>query len=188
MVQAEMWGQHGDHLVPIWSQIRVRGIDPDRLSEAVAGFRAGRSLADLPHEIQEAKGRMLALVREGRIAEARQAVQSLPPDLRAAVTPFFTHFTAGRTTEMATAHSVVDILAALARGQRQVVPAQVDVGADWPGLSGVLGVPVTLDPTGWSRVVRTDVAADEWQALHGAVAAVSSGSAEQPPHTATVDG
>jgi len=58
-------------------------------------------------------------VRQGRVHDAYALVQSFPPDLRAVVKPFFTHFTAGRTTEMATAHAVADIAAALVGGEQR---------------------------------------------------------------------
>ena len=92
----------------------------------VARILAGRTLADFPQEVRTAKSQMLKLVQNGQVEEAYTLVQSLSPDLRAAVKPFFTHFTAGRTTEMATAHAVVEIVAALEKATREFCPPRLN--------------------------------------------------------------
>lgn len=173
MVNAQMWGQHGDHLVPIWSRIHARGVSEQKLADVIGAARAGRALADLPSEIAEAKGRALALINADDIRGAYDFIQEQPPDIRAAIKPFFTHFTAGRTTELATAHAVVDVLGFLAHGQQIALPAQVLLDGEMGGLLGPLAVPVLLDPMGWSQVVDEEIAADERKALESACAAIS---------------
>ena len=172
MVQAQMWGQHGDHLVPIWSRIHVRGVSEQVTADVIGKAREGRALADLPEEIKEARVRSLQMVHDGEIAQAYAFIQTQPPDVRAAVKPFFTHFTAGRTTELATAHAVTDIVEFIVRGGRQAIPAQVILaGEEWQ-IEGPLAVPVLLDPLGWSQAVAEPIAADEREALAAAAAAV----------------
>jgi malate dehydrogenase len=63
-VRAAMIGQHGDHLVPVWSRVQVDGVDKAELAAWVAGQRRGRSLADLPAEIVAQRGRLLAHHRD----------------------------------------------------------------------------------------------------------------------------
>ena len=174
MVNAQMWGQHGDHLVPIWSRIHARGVDDQRLADVIGAAREGRNLSDLCEEIPEARARALSLINEGDIRGAYEFIQEQPADVRAAIKPFFTHFTAGRTTELATAHAVVDIVGFLAHGQQIAVPAQVIVDGEMEGLHGPLAVPVLLDPKGWSQVVDEAIAEDERQALVAASAAINA--------------
>lgn len=174
MVNAHMWGQHGDHLVPIWSRVHARGVDPQRLADVIGRAREGRTLGDLPREIAESRTRMLALVTDGDIRGAYTYIEQQPADLRAAIKPFFTHFTAGRTTELATAHAVVDILDFLIRGQQVVIPAQVIVEGEIDGVQGPLAVPVLIDPMGWSEIVDERIAADEVEALRNAASAVAA--------------
>ncbi len=38
-VQAFTVGQHGDHLVPVWSKIRVRGVEQERVDAMIAAAR-----------------------------------------------------------------------------------------------------------------------------------------------------
>lgn len=173
-VQASMLGQHGDNVVPIWSQIKVRGVDPVEVDALVQRARLGRTLADFPQEVSVQKTRMLDLVRSGQVHDAYALVQSLSPDLRAVVKPFFTHFTAGRTTEMATAHAVAEIVAALVSGEQKVLPSQVALDGEWLNLHGVVAVPVILTSDGWENVNRLELAADEVEALIRAVDAIAA--------------
>ncbi len=177
MVQAQMWGQHGDHLVPIWSRVRARGVSEQQLADVIGTAREGRSLLDLPDEIREARTRTLELIELGAVIDALLFIQTRPPDVRAAVKPFFTHFTAGRTTELATAHAVVDVVELLARGAQSAIPAQVMLEGEYDGLTGPLAVPVLTDPQGWCQVVDEAIADDELAALRAAAAAIAAANA-----------
>lgn len=172
-VHAEVLGQHGDHMVPIWSRIRARSVPSARLEGVISRSRAGRRLEDLPSEIISLRTETLRLINDGQIENAYRLLEEQPADLRAAVKPFFTHFTAGRTTELATAHAVVDLVEFIIGGQRSVIPAQVVVEDEIPGLSGPLAVPVILDQTGWSDVVVSKFADDELAALRRASEAIN---------------
>ena len=172
MVTAQMWGQHGDYLVPIWSRVHARGVSEQQLADVIGAARDGRTLDGLPGEIADCRSRALKRVNDGDIRGAYDFIQSRPADIRAAVKPFFTHFTAGRTTELATAHAVVDILGFLAHGQQIAIPAQVMVDGEFDDLRGPLAVPVLLDPMGWSRIVEEVIADDEREALKRASAAI----------------
>jgi malate dehydrogenase len=171
-VTAPMLGQHGDHMVPLWSRVRVHGRHD--VAEYIADVRRGRSIMDLPDEIRDAKKRMIALVLDEQVGAAYEYVTSLPPDLRAAVKPFFTHFTAGRTTEMATAHSVADLLEIITTGRDAVVPAQVRTDGVPEGISGICGLPVMTSSSGWTDVVQAPIADDEYEGLLAAARAIDA--------------
>jgi malate dehydrogenase len=176
-VHALMLGQHGDYVTPVWSQLQVRGIAAAEVAALVERTRAGRMLVDFPHEVRTQKARMLDLVRSGKVHDAYALVQSLSPDLRAVVKPFFTHFTAGRTTEMVTAHAVADIVAALVAGEQRVLPAQVALDGEWLNLRGVVAAPVILSLDGWEYVYPLELNADEAAALNAAVDAIAAANA-----------
>lgn len=168
-VRAGVLGQHGDFLVPCWSQVQVRGVSDERLAQYIADVRRGRDLADLPEEIRSAKAQMLALVRSGDVKGAYAYVESLPADVRFAVKPFFTHFTAGRTTEAATAHAVAWLVSVIMHSFPMAVSAQVQLEGEWQDLRGVTAAPVMLGPSGWSAVLRPRINADEIALLQRAV-------------------
>ncbi len=189
-VQAVMFGQHGDHLVPLWSKVDVRGLTPDAVAEYVAASRAGFALAELPERVRVAKSEMIELIRGGHIGQAFEGVQLLPADLRAAVKPFFTHFTAGRTTEAVTARSAADLVGAFVNGLAFAVPAQVVAAGTWAdelGLTGTpIGLPVILGRSEWAAILPVDLAADEAAAMQVAAAAINRAIADAAEPT--VDG
>lgn len=173
MVSAQMWGQHGDHLVPIWSRIHCRGVSQQQVDDMIGKARNGRALSDFADEIVELRTRVVKLIEDSRVEEAFILVEAQPPDLRVAVKPFFTHFTAGgHTTELATAHAVVDLIEFFAQGQEMVVPAQVRLETESPDLRGIVGVPVVLDQMEWSADITLTVAKDEMDALQEAGSAI----------------
>jgi malate dehydrogenase len=173
-VDAEMWGQHGDHLVPMWSTIHVRGVEQSRIDDLVGRATQDRTLADLPGEIRAARAHALSLIERGDVPAAYAFVQAQLPDVRAAIKPFFTHFTAGRTTELATAHAVTDVVGFIGSGVKMAIPAQVLLDGEWSGLHGPVAVPVLTDPTGWSQVVPEEISSEEQAALVAAASAISA--------------
>jgi hypothetical protein len=165
----------------MWSTVHVRGVQQSRIDDLVGRGTQNRRLADLPEEIRVARAHVLSLIEGGDVPAAYAFVQSQLPDVRAAIKPFFTHFTAGRTTELATAHAVTDLVGFIGSGIKIAIPAQVLLENDWPGLSGTLAVPVLTDPTGWSQVVPEDISAEEQAALVAAAAAISALNATTKP-------
>jgi malate dehydrogenase len=164
-VAAVVLGQHGDHLLPVWSRIGVHGVRRPDVESVIARARRGRSLADLPDEVAAERAALVDRVRAGRVQDAWDAVTALPVDLRTAIKPFFTHFTSGHTTEAVTARAAADLVAAITSGTWLVVPAQVTAGGRWHGVSAPLAAPVVLGPTGWTDVVDLELADDERAAL-----------------------
>ncbi len=173
-VHAAMIGQHGDHLVPVWSRVRVDGVDDAVLQAWLAGQRQGRTVSGLPAEIVAERTRLLAMVAAGDVAGAFAAAAGLPADLRAAVKPFLVHYTAGHTTEIVTAHSVVDLIAVAMRGDDVLRPLQVRLDGEVEGLSGVLGVPVLFGPAGWQWHSPPAIEDDERQAMLTSAAAIAA--------------
>jgi len=151
-------------------------VPEDRVAGYIKQTRGGRTLSELPERIRDGKSEMLKLIREGHVREAFDFVQAMPADLRSAVKPFFTHFTAGHTTEVVTARSAADIIQAFVSGFAMALPAQVSVSGDWADshdLSGVLGVLVLLGPREWAQVVSIELAPDEHAAMKVAVASIA---------------
>jgi malate dehydrogenase len=156
-------GQHGPDLVPLWSTVRISGLDVEERRVAVEGLRRGRTLATFGDEIAEAQRRLLAIAADG-IGAAFALIDTWPPDLRVAVRPWLTH-TSGAKTANATASATVDLVDTLLDGREIVVAGQVvldgEVSVGGRPLSGVLGAPVVLGPEGWTRVLLDEPAPDE---------------------------
>lgn len=167
-------GQHGDHLVPLWSSVRIAGVDEGEVRDRIAARRAGRPLAGLPDEIAALRTRLLLLLADGDVDGAFAAVADEPPDLRSAVKPFLVHYSSGATTEVMTAHAVFEVLRALTGGPPLVTSAQVRLDGGWAGLTGVGGVPVTISADGWRIRREVEPAPDELEAVAAAFAAVDT--------------
>jgi malate dehydrogenase len=172
IVSGYLLGEHGPNAVPVWSSLRAAGTNPEDLQDYIRVARGHRHLSDLPAQVADARAHLSDLVsaHDGEAAFAFAA--TLPPDVGALVKPWFAHWS-GRTS-VATAHAVVDLIAQLSSGHRMVLPLQVATQADdWPGINGVLGVPVDIDMSGWTRTVPLDLPADESAALLAAASAIS---------------
>lgn len=173
-VHAWMLGQHGDRLVPAWSDVRIEGMSATDVSEWVEAVRAGRHLGRLPEEIQAGRSELLGLIADGEVAAAFDRVRRLPPDLRAALKPFLIHYTAGHTTEIMTAHAVADLLRSLLSGASAVRSLQVSLRGEVAGLEGVGAIPVTVSLGGWEPPSELPLEGDEHDALRGAFAAAAT--------------
>lgn len=160
-------GQHGDDLVPLWSTVRISGLDLDERARAVARLRAGRTLDGFAEEIAAAKDTLAELVGQDAGA-AFDRVESWPPDLRAVSRPWLTH-QSGAKTAAATANATVDLVDTVLDGREIVVAGQVQLAGEasvgGTAVHGVLGVPVVLGPEGWTRVLLDELPDDEARRL-----------------------
>ncbi|MGW6226646.1 lactate/malate family dehydrogenase [Cellulosimicrobium cellulans] len=169
-------GQHGEDAVPLWSTVRVSGLDADERARAVAALRRGRTLDALPAEIAAAKDE-LARVAADDMGAAFDLIDTWPADLRLVTRPWMTH-QSGAKTPAGTASATVDLLEVILDGREIVVAGQVALdgeldgrldgklsGPDGAPHRGVLGVPVVLGPGGWTRVLLDDLPDDEARRL-----------------------
>ncbi|MCR1981039.1 lactate dehydrogenase [Cellulosimicrobium funkei] len=165
-------GQHGEDAVPLWSTVRVSGLDADERARAVAALRRGRTLGALPGEIAAAKDE-LARVASQDMGAAFELIDTWPADLRLVTRPWMTH-QSGAKTPAGTASATVDLLEVILDGREIVVAGQVALDGELDGRlpsddgvpsRGVLGVPVVLGPGGWTRVLLDELPDDEARRL-----------------------
>ncbi len=179
-------GEHGDAIVPLWSDVRVAGLDPDQLRTTVARIRGAHVLDELGQTIAAARERAFALVTDDRIREAYAHVEALAPDLRIAIEPFLTAHCLHSSVN-ATANATLDLVRALSRGRDSVVGAQVQLAGEVLGLETVVGVPVIVNAGGWSQVVCPPLAADEKRQVDRAAQTIAQNLAawtsSAPSHT-----
>ncbi|QJW35122.1 lactate/malate family dehydrogenase [Cellulosimicrobium protaetiae] len=172
-------GQHGEDAVPLWSTVRVSGLDADERARAVAALRRGRTLDALPDEIASAKTELARVAAED-MGAAFDLIDTWPADLRLVTRPWMTH-QSGAKTPAGTASATVDLLEVILDGREIVVAGQVALDGELGGrlagptggrgapdggpFRGVLGVPVVLGPGGWTRVLLDDLPDDEARRL-----------------------
>jgi malate dehydrogenase len=180
-------GQHGEDAVPLWSTVRISGLDVDERERAVARLRGGRTLATFPAEVADAKAQLMAVASRD-IAAAFALIDTWPPDLRVVARPWMTH-QSGAKTATGTASATIDLVETILDGREIVVAGQValvgEASVGGSPVDGVLGVPVVVGPEGWTRVLLDPLPPDEDARLAQAAAAIAAGTAPWTSTTGT---
>jgi malate dehydrogenase len=171
LVSGFVAGEHGTNLVPLWSSVRVYGLDEGETAQAVRGLRGGGTPSDFPARVAQARESLRPLFPVDTRA-AFEAVESLPPDVRVLLRPELTHLSGARTV-MATANVTVDMVRQMMEGREMSVAGQVMLeGEGVYGIRGALGVPLIVSHQGVVRVLSPPLWQEEVRALHEAAAAV----------------
>jgi len=160
-------GQHGDDVVPLWSTVRIAGLDEDERRRAVADVRGARQLDAFDAELAKVKAELVALASSD-MGAAFRLIDEWPPDLRLAARPWMTQ-QSGAKTASGTASATIDLVDTVLDGRDIVVAGQVvldgEVVLEDRPVRGVLGVPVVLGPEGWTQVLLPGLAPDEERRL-----------------------
>jgi malate dehydrogenase len=157
-------GEHGDELIPLWSTVKIHGLDESEMQSTLRRLRGDRSLREYPQEVQREKQRTMELVSQGRVQEAFAYVDRLPPDLRVGLKPYVTHLS-GAKTAVTTANVTVDLVRTLMDGREIVVAGQVRLDGEFYDIRTCLGVPIVVGNRGWSQVVGLTLWEEEAQLL-----------------------
>src|SRR5215218_1615109 len=149
-VHAWVCGEHGAAQVPLWSSVRIRGVEVT--AAELRHFRRGPRTERFGDELRAHQSSIRELLLADRVKGAFEAVEALPPDLRAAIEPFVT-FHCLHSTPSATANATCDVIRAVQSGREAVVGAQVRLDGEFRGLRTTMGIPVLVDSSGWKAVV-----------------------------------
>ncbi|GBC96067.1 L-lactate dehydrogenase [bacterium HR16] len=164
MVHAFVVGEHGEQMVPLWSSVRIYGMDMEEMLAISGRLRGNRSVLDFPQEVQREKLSVVAYLQQGLIREAFEHVDRLPPDLRVVLKPYLTHLS-GAKTAVATANVTVDLVRTLMDGREIVVAGQVRLDGEFYGIHTTTGAPIVVGNNGWSQVVPVQLWEDEARLL-----------------------
>jgi len=172
LVSGYVAGEHGANLVPLWSSVRVYGLNDGETADAVHALRGGGRLTDYPARVASARDSIQHLVMTETCA-AFEAVETFPPDIRVQLRPELTHLSGSRTV-MATANVTVDMVRQMMEGREMSVAGQVMLeGEGVYGIRGVLGLPLLASNQGVVRVLSPPLWQEEARALHEAAAAIT---------------
>jgi malate dehydrogenase len=164
LVQGFVVGEHGDRLVPLWSSVRIQGMDTEELQSILKRLRRGRSIDQFPLEVSHEKQVVMQYLEQGNISATYAYVDRLPPDLRVVIKPYVTHFSGAKTIS-ATANVTVDLVKTLLDGKEIVVSGQVQLEGEFYGIQTPMGVPIVVTPFGWTQVVPLQLWEEEAQLL-----------------------
>ncbi len=172
LVSGYVAGEHGANLVPLWSSVRVYGLNDAETAAAVESLRGGGRLEDYPARVQAARESIQHLVLTETRA-AFEAVETFPPDIRVQLRPELTHLSGARTV-MATANVTVDMVRQMLEGREMSVAGQVMLeGEGVYGIRGVLGLPLLVSNQGVVRILSPPLWQEEARALHEAATAIT---------------
>lgn len=160
LVQGFVVGEHGDAMVPLWSSVRIHGMDREELRSTLKRLQGERKISEFPEEVSREKQIVVDYLQQQNIREAFDYVDRLPPDLRVALKPYVTHLS-GSKTIAATANVTVDLVSTLLDGREIVVSGQVQVDGEFYDIHTCIGVPIIVTPMGWTRVVPLQLWEDE---------------------------
>ncbi|WP_248884175.1 malate dehydrogenase [Acidithiobacillus acidisediminis] len=150
-VRAMVLGEHGDHLVPLWSSVAIQGFSGSETARAIQHLRSSDRSVDFPEAVRWARRAVLESAARGDLAAAFEQFHTLPPDLRVVIGPFLTLYS-GSKTDIATANATIDLIKSIASGKDTVVATQVQLDGELPGFHGPIGAPVLINTKGWETV------------------------------------
>ncbi len=170
-VHAFVVGEHGSLSVPLWSGVHVYGYDEVRLRSELARIRGGRSTADFPDLLVEAQLHLGTLIHRGDVRGAYAAVEGYPPDVRAVVRPFVTHYS-GAKTVIGTGHATMELIRTITQGVDALVSGQVAIDGEAYGIRGTIGIPFVIGNRGVDRIFELPIDAEERDLLLDSAARV----------------
>jgi malate dehydrogenase len=157
-VHAWVCGEHGAAQVPLWSSVRIRGAEVT--APELRRLKREPRTERFSDELRGHQVRIRDLLVADRVKDAFEAVEALPPDLRAAIEPFVT-FHCLHSTPSATANATCDLIRAVQSGREAVVGAQIRLDGEFRGMRTPIGLPVLVDSSGWNAVVCPQLSHDE---------------------------
>ena len=143
LVQGFILGEHGNNIVPLWSSVRVFGMERDELVERLASLRGNYPLRDYHKELMRHAAPLRDHLQRGELREAYAHVEQLTPEFRFVLRSWVTHFS-GAKTICASARSTIEFLEALLSGSEQVLAGQMMLAGELEGLHGPMGVPLLV--------------------------------------------
>jgi malate dehydrogenase len=141
-------GEHGGSMVPLWSSVRVHGMDAAEWAAAEKRLRRGIGTAEFPQELVNAQKRLIDMLmddpREGPNRALRHVLR-LAPDLRVALKPFVTHYS-GAKTLVVTASATLHLIQSIFEGRPIEIAAQYQHDGE-SGIHGPFGARLILAGT-----------------------------------------
>jgi len=140
VVHGYVLGEHGAGMVPLWSTVKVQGMDDREWALWEPRLRRGVGTAEFPSVLVAERERLASMLADDPVAGPEQAlrhVATLAPDLRVALKPFAIHYTEAKTV-VATAHSTVELVKCIMQGRPMEIAAQYQHCGE-SGINGPFG-------------------------------------------------
>ena len=158
-IQALVIGEHGPEMIPLWSSVRIEGMDERERKAKII------ELASRPEDVvwpntYEAGEKTLALLEEKGPLQAFDHIHGLPIEMRTQVRSWAAHYTGAKTT-VGPAMATVELLEKIILDKRELVSCQIKLQGDFCGLNGIFGTPVILGRKGIEEVREIELWPEE---------------------------
>jgi len=164
LIHGFMAGEHGAHIVPLWSGVHIYGYSEQALTEAIQKIRQGYNIARFRQTVREVGVHLKTLVEDGRVREAYQMLRDYPPDVRVVLKPYVTHFS-GSKTVMGTARATMEFIRTITQGSDALISGQITLDGEFYDIHGTIGVPFVVGNQGVDRVFEIPITDEEKTAL-----------------------
>jgi malate dehydrogenase len=154
-VSAGVWGEHGRNMVPVWTSVRIRPRDADKV-RALTDLKQKAANSPLLMRVQQLQSEVQARLASNQLQKAYQLAEEALPDARIFVEPFITASTI-HSTPNATANAVLNCISAWKADDERTLHAQVMLDGEIEGKTGVCGIPITFGPEGWQISICEDL-------------------------------
>ncbi len=163
-VHGFMIGEHGNNIVPIWSNVHVYGFKEDTLVDTLNKIRRGYSTINLPQDIAQARSNIDKLIIEGKIQEAFKSAEQYPPDIRVVLKSDITHFS-GSKTVTGTVNATLELIKTITLGHDAFISGQIKLEGEFYGIHGIIGVTFVAGNMGVEKVLEIPLEKEEKQLL-----------------------
>ena len=159
-VHGFMIGEHGNNMVPIWSNVHIYGFQKDALHETLNKIRRGYSTINFPEDIKQARSNIDTLIIEGKIHEALIFTEQYPPDIRVVLKSDITHFS-GSKTVTGTVNATLELIKTITLGHDTFISGQIKLEGEFYGIYGIIGVPFVVGNLGVEKILEIPLEREE---------------------------
>lgn len=150
-VQGFVLGEHGMGFVPIWSSVKIYGLDEDYCKGKLKTFYDTPYKHDILNHWREISKRM----KEGEMEALCDQWPKLTPDERAFFSPFISNYT-GAHALVGTSGAIMRLIRSIKASNETLSACQIKVEGEFLGIHSVIGVPVIICNRGVLSVETLD--------------------------------
>jgi len=158
-IQALVIGEHGPEMIPLWSSVRIEGMDEEERKGRISELASHPDDVVWPHTY-EAGEKTLALLEEEGPLQAFEHIHGLPIEMRTQVRSWAAHYTGSKTT-VGPAMATVELLERIILNRKELVSCQMKLQGEFYGLRGIFGAPVILGKKGVEEVREIELWSEE---------------------------
>ncbi|MGR3178493.1 MAG: malate dehydrogenase [Candidatus Anammoxibacter sp.] len=138
-VQGFVLGEHGVGMVPLWSTVKIYGLDEDCYKEKLESLYNKKHKDDMSSHWSS----LIKKIEEGKIEEICAQLPKFTPDERAFFSPYISNYT-GAHVLAGTAGAAMRLIRSIMASNETLSACQIKVEGEFLDINSVIGVPVII--------------------------------------------